>query len=56
VAGQFAVLRDAAELLGQILFGGAHLQQQFLGAAADPHLPAPVAEMPWISPLMHGVA
>jgi DNA-binding NarL/FixJ family response regulator len=31
----------------QRLLGGAHLQEQFLGAAADSKLPAPVAEVPF---------
>jgi len=47
VPGQFAVIGGTAELLGQGLLGGAHLQQQFLVLAADPDLPAPVAEVPF---------
>jgi hypothetical protein len=54
--GQFAVSGAAAELLGHSLLGGARLQQQFLVLAADPDLPAPVAEMPLDLPLMHGRA
>jgi hypothetical protein len=47
VPGQFEVIGGTAELLRQGLLGGAHLQQQFLVLAADPDLPAPVAEMPF---------
>ena len=48
--GQFAVLGCAAELLDQGLLGGAHLQEQFLGLAAGPDLPAAVAEVPFDLP------